>query len=93
MVIKEGMAYGCVPVVTALEGNKMHLQNGYNSILIDDFKNEDAVVEQAGKQINTLLANDSQLKQLSTNAYEYAHKHFDKAQFLQAYRRFLMNTP
>ena len=93
MVIKEGMAYGCVPLVTALEGNKMHLKNGYNSILIDEFENEEAVVKQAIAQINGLIADDAVLKQLSQTAYEYAKKHFDRQQFLSAYREFLMNTP
>jgi glycosyltransferase involved in cell wall biosynthesis len=93
MVIKEGMAYGCVPLVTALEGNKMHLKNGYNSILIDEFENEDAVVKQGIIQVNLLLNDDRKLKQLSETAHEYAQKHFDKAQFLHAYREFLLNTP
>ncbi|HTE24675.1 glycosyltransferase family 4 protein [Flavitalea sp.] len=93
MVIKEGMAYGCVPLVTALEGNKMHLKNGYNSILIDEFENEEAVVKQAIIQINGLLADEARLKQLSKTAYEYAAKHFDRQQFLMAYREFLMHTP
>jgi glycosyltransferase involved in cell wall biosynthesis len=93
MVIKEGMAYGCVPLVTALEGNKMHLKNNFNSILIDEFENEDALVKQAIIEINRLIAGDSKLRQLSLTAYEYAVKHFDKNQFLKAYREFLMNTP
>jgi glycosyltransferase involved in cell wall biosynthesis len=92
MVIKEGMAYGCVPLVTALEGNKMHLKNGYNSILIDEFENEEAVVKQAIVQIDKLIADYAGLKQLSQTAYEYAKKHFDRQQFLNAYREFLMNT-
>jgi len=93
MVIKEGMAYGCVPLVTALEGNKMHLKNGYNSILIGEFENEEAVVKQAITQINGLLADDGRLKEMSQTAYEYAAKHFDRQQFFKAYREFLMNTP
>ncbi|MHA4844305.1 glycosyltransferase family 4 protein [Flavitalea antarctica] len=93
MVIKEGMAYGCVPLVTALEGNKMHLKNGYNSILIDDFGNEEAVVKQGITQISMLLTNITKLNELSLTAYEYAKKHFDKTQFLKTYREFLMNTP
>jgi glycosyltransferase involved in cell wall biosynthesis len=93
MVIKEGMAYGCVPLVTALEGNKMHLKNGYNSILIDEVENEDAVVSEAIAAITMLLNNNIRLNEMSATAYEYAKQHFDKTQFLHAYREFLMNQP
>ncbi|RYY18383.1 MAG: glycosyltransferase [Chitinophagaceae bacterium] len=93
MVIKEGMAYGCVPLVTALEGNKMHLKSGYNSVLIDEFENEEAVVKQAVAEISRLLVDDLKLQELGATAHEYAKKHFNKSKFLRDYHAFLMNTP
>jgi len=93
MVIKEGMACGCVPLVTALEGNKMHLKNGYNAILIDEIENEEHVVKEGIKAINLLLVNKTKLDELSHTAHEYAKKHFDKTKFLLTYREFLMNNP
>ena len=90
MVIKEAMANGCVPVVTALEGNKTHLKNGQNALLIEAVTDEAAVVQQGIEQLNSLIAPDtSRLQQLSAAAREYAKKHFSKDAFIQAYRNLL----
>jgi glycosyltransferase involved in cell wall biosynthesis len=91
MVIKEGMAYGCVPLVTALEGNKMHLKNMFNAILIDDTENEDSVVQQGISQLESLLLTESLLTCLSSSGFEYAREHFNKERFLKSYREFLLN--
>ena len=91
MVIKEGMASGCVPLVTALEGNKMHLKSGFNAVLIEDYTNEEAVVRQGITAITSLLDNRSGLQHLSASAYQYAKDHFTKAHFLATYRNFLLN--
>jgi L-malate glycosyltransferase len=92
MVIKESMAYGCIPIVTALPGNKTHLGTGYNALLIDEIENEELVVEQAIKNIQALMKNHELLKLLSTNAYEYARNKFQKTYFLNTYRSLLTQT-
>jgi L-malate glycosyltransferase len=90
MVIKEAMAYGCVPVVTALEGNKTHLKNGQNALLIEAVTDEAAVVHQGIEQIRSLIApHTSRLQELSATARAYAKKHFSKDAFMQAYRKLL----
>jgi glycosyltransferase involved in cell wall biosynthesis len=89
MVIKEAMAYGCVPVVTALEGNKTHLKNGQNALLIEAVTDEAAVVQQGIEQIRSLIENTSRLQELAAAAREYAKKHFSKDVFMQAYRKLL----
>jgi len=91
MLIKEGMAYGCVPVVTALEGNKMHLSSERNALLIDAVEDEEAVVEQGIARLNRLLNEPALLEKLSANAMAYARLHFDKRKFEQAYRDLLLN--
>ena len=88
MVIKEAMAYGCVPVVTALEGNKTHLKNGRNALLIEAITDEAAVVQQGIEQIRT-LTDTARLQELSAAARAYAQKHFSKDAFMQAYRQLL----
>ncbi|RYY19091.1 MAG: glycosyltransferase, partial [Chitinophagaceae bacterium] len=93
MVIKEGMAYGCVPVVTALEGNKMHLTHNKNALLIEAVEDETSVVTLGIKQLQSLLDDETLLHQLSTAAREYAVKHFDRTQFLQDYKSFLLAEP
>jgi glycosyltransferase involved in cell wall biosynthesis len=92
MFIKEGMARGCVPVVTALEGNKMHLTSGYNSLLIDAVEDEKKVVELGIEQIEKLASNLILLRKLSENAYTYARNNFRKEKFNMEYRKLLLTT-
>lgn len=92
VVVKEGMSYGCVPVVTALPGNMIHLRHMENSILMEKPENEEAVVQQGIQCIQLLLNNRKLLIQLSSNAYEYAREHFGKDKFLETYHRLLTET-
>ncbi len=92
MLIKEGMANGCVPVVTALEGNKTHLVHMQNAMLIDNPENEEGVVLQGIAHIAALCEDNNKLHVLSDAAYNYALQHFDRAIFLQKYRQFFRST-
>ncbi len=87
MIIKEGMACGCVPVVTALEGNKMHLHHGMNSLLIDAVEDEEMVVRLGIEQLLSLVNDTSLLTSLSKACYDYAVAHFSRDKFIQAYRK------
>lgn len=89
MLIKESMAYGCVPIVTALEGNKMHLQDHFNALLIDAVEDEEKVVKEGIERIEELVANQELLKRLSNDAHAYAMKYFDKRKFLRECRELL----
>jgi glycosyltransferase involved in cell wall biosynthesis len=90
VVVKEGMAYGCVPIVTSLPGNKIHLKHLSNALLIDN-ENENKVVEDGIRHIELVLSQPQLLKKLSKNAYEYAQKKFGKQDFLTAYRIILLS--
>src|SRR5205823_6593864 len=78
MLIKEGMACGCVPVVTALEGNKTHLRHGENALLIENVTDEKAVVAGGIQHIRSLVEDSSLLTRLSREVYRYAAVYFDK---------------
>ncbi len=92
MLIKEGMACGCIPVVTDLVGNKTHLRHMENGLLINDFENEPAVVKNGIANLE-MLCNDLEFsRSLSDRAYQYACKHFNREQFLQAYRNFFLSS-
>jgi glycosyltransferase involved in cell wall biosynthesis len=92
MFIKESMANGCIPVVTALPGNRMHLKDRMNSLLIQEIQDETKLVKE-GIQIITALANDKNLCiQLSGEAYKYAKEHFSRDEFNKAFRRLLMSV-
>ncbi len=88
MLIKEGMANGCIPVVTALEGNKSHLFHNENALLIQNPEDEKHVLAEGIHYLKVLTNNLYELERLSGNAYEYARKHFDKANFIAAYKAF-----
>lgn len=90
MVIKEGMACGCVPLVTALEGNKTHLTDRQNGLLIEAIENEEKVVEQAIEIIKELIQNPSLISKISENSYQYASKHFQKMHFIEQCRKLLV---
>ncbi|MBS1643839.1 MAG: glycosyltransferase family 4 protein [Bacteroidetes bacterium] len=90
MVIKEGMANGCIPLVTALPGNTSHLREKENALLIFEVAEEDAVVREGIAQINWLLENAAARKQLSEHCHQYAVAHFSKAQFIKQYRDLLL---
>ena len=90
MVIKEGMARACIPFVTALEGNRMHLKHEENALLIHAIEDEAALVQEAIQIIEKIIQNPEQIPVLSDKAWQYAHTHFDKKNFLKTYRQFLL---
>jgi glycosyltransferase involved in cell wall biosynthesis len=89
VLIKEAMAHGCIPVVTALPGIMTHLIDGENSLLIDAVDDENGVIEKGIELINLLLKKRQVLEVISNTCYEYAKKHFDKQIFFQSYAELL----
>jgi glycosyltransferase involved in cell wall biosynthesis len=89
VVVKEGMSFGCVPIVTALPGNKTHLVHNFNALLLDDVENEDSVVNHAITNIEMLCNKPGALRQLSENCYDYAKQNFSKEDFFKSYRQLL----
>jgi L-malate glycosyltransferase len=85
VLVKEAMAHGCVPVVTALPGIMTHLADGINSLLIFNYENENHVIEDGIRKINLLLEKKQVLETISNTCYEYAKFHFNKTSFLQSY--------
>ena len=68
MLIKEGMACSCIPLVTALEGNKTHLQSGENALLITNIEDENALVAEAMSHIKSLILDSALRIQICANA-------------------------
>lgn len=92
MVIKEGMINGCIPLVTALEGNRMHLTHMENALLIDAVEDEEKVVEDGIQHIKWLVQHAVEIPALAKRSYSYAVDHFDKKRFQQIYRAFLIDN-
>jgi L-malate glycosyltransferase len=90
MFIKESMANGCIPLVTALPGNLMHLKDGYNALLIHEIHDENALVQEAIEKIHLLLGDRDLCRHLSREAYQYAKTHFSRQVFNKCYRELLI---
>lgn len=89
MLIKEGMANGCIPVVTALDGNKSHLKNRQNAMLIDRPEDETYVVQTGYEHLKILSTDNTLCKDLSARCYQYATVHFNQEIFIDKYKAFL----
>ena len=89
MVIKESMAFGCIPVVTALPGNLTHLAHLHNALLLHQINDENKLIAEAIGNLNTLLKDPLLTQQLSGNAYRYAKANFKKEIFITRYRELL----
>ncbi|HTB24800.1 MAG TPA: glycosyltransferase family 4 protein, partial [Puia sp.] len=92
MFIKESMANGCIPVVTALPGNLMHLKDRYNSLLIHEILDEAKLIQEGIQIIIELTRNRNFCLQLSREAYNYAKQHFSRDEFNAAYRKLLTHN-
>jgi glycosyltransferase involved in cell wall biosynthesis len=90
MFIKEAMAHGCIPVVTALPGNLTHLRDGENCLLINEIQDEDQIVSEALGQISLLIHDKALCRKLSKNAHQYAEIYFNRTAFTTAYRELLI---
>jgi glycosyltransferase involved in cell wall biosynthesis len=89
MFIKESMAHGCIPLVTALPGNKTHIKNGENGLFIEEIVDESGLVKEAVEKITGLTRDRIECIRISREAYRYAQLHFNRLAFNQAYRALL----
>jgi glycosyltransferase involved in cell wall biosynthesis len=90
MFIKESMAHSCIPVVTALPGNLMHLEDRVNALLIPNLQDETEIVQHAIRILEELSANKNLCRQISSMAYHYAKNNFTREKFDKSYRALLL---
>ena len=87
MVIAEAMAYGCVPIVTAVGAIPTQLRHGEEVILTDPMK----CVEETIEWILRLEGNPETLQELSKKAYLYAEEHFAADRFDNAWKQLIQS--
>ncbi len=90
MFIKEAMANGTIPVVTALPGNLLHLKDNDNALLLTHPAEEEKVILEAIAILEKLIVDQQQLRRLSLTDRQYAKDRFSKAVFAQQYREILL---
>jgi glycosyltransferase involved in cell wall biosynthesis len=89
MFIKESMAQGCIPLLTALPGNRAHISDGENGLFIDEIQDEPGLVTEAVEKITKLTGDREGCIRISQQAYHYAALHFNRQSFNEAYRQLL----
>lgn len=92
MFIKESMAHGCIPVVTALPGNLMHLKDRQNCLLIHAVQNEQEVISLGIEKIMELINDVNLCIKLSSNAYTYAKNNFNRESFTNKYQQLFLSS-
>jgi glycosyltransferase involved in cell wall biosynthesis len=81
-VISEAMAFGCVPIVTAVGAIPEVLVHGKQAIITNPLK----CVDESVHYLNALLEDYSEYETLSKNAYLYAKEEFDSNRFNNGWR-------
>ncbi|WP_136524742.1 glycosyltransferase family 4 protein [Geomonas ferrireducens] len=90
MVIMEAMAFGVVPISTAVGGIPTHVQSGTNGWLVPDTADEEEIVGMMCRFATAMCEERDLLEKLSQNAYAYAKEKFSGESFCAAYRMVLM---
>lgn len=89
LAVMEAMAYGVVPVCTAVGGIPEHVLPGKTGILVED-REEEKVVADFVETIERLERDRQKLGQLSKAAHRYARDHFSFETFCSEYRQLLL---
>lgn len=89
MVVMEAMARGVVCICTDVGGISEHIVNGSNGFLVENYDDENKIIEEFVRLITLLETDRILLKKLSKNSYEYAKENFGKKPFVDYYRKVL----
>jgi glycosyltransferase involved in cell wall biosynthesis len=88
----DAMAYGLVPIVTAVGGIPEHVLPGRTGYLFDAGLGEDQMLEQMLTCLATLEQNRSLLAALSAGAAGHAHEHFCRDDFERSWREMILGS-
>lgn len=92
MVIMEAMAQGLAIVSTSVGEVPLHIKNGINGFLIDDYNNPEAVVSEGVRFILKLWQTPALLTEISARNIAYAYEHFGMDRFQNNYRELIANV-
>jgi L-malate glycosyltransferase len=89
MAVMEMMAYGKVVVSTAVGGIPDYITHGENGFLIENYRDENKIIEEGILILTNLLNNKVLLEQVSKKSRLYAEEHFSGKAFCENYRKVL----
>ena len=89
MAVMEMMAYGKVVVSTAVGGIPDYITHGENGFLIENYRDENKIIEEGILILTNLLNNKVLLEQVSKKSRLYAEEHFSGKAFCENYSKVL----
>lgn len=89
IAVMEMMAYGKTVVSTAVGGIPDYITHGENGFLIENFSDENKIIEEGIRILTNLLNNKILLEQVSKKSRLYAEEHFSGKAFCENYRMVL----
>jgi L-malate glycosyltransferase len=91
IVVMEMMAYGKVVVSTAVGVIPDYINNGENGFLIENYRDENKIIEEGILILTNLLNNKILLEKVNKKSRLYAKEHFSGKAFCENYRKVLFN--
>ena len=89
MAVMEMMAYGKVVVSTAVGGIPNYIINEENGFLIENYRDENKIIEGGISILTNLLNNKILLEEVSKKSRLYAEEYFSGKAFCENYRKIL----
>ena len=90
IAVMEMMAHGKVVVSTAVDGIPDYIANGENGFLLENYIDENRIIEEGIFVLQNLVSNKILLKQVSEKSRQYAEEHFSGKTFCDKYRSVLI---
>ena len=87
----EMMAHGKVVVSTAINAIPDYIVNGENGFLIEDYQDENKIIDEAVSILNNLADNRTVLKAVGEKSRLYAENHFSEKAFCEGYRKIIFS--
>jgi L-malate glycosyltransferase len=87
IAVMEMMAHGKVVVSTAVDGIPDYITNDVNGFLIENFHDENRIIDAAVALLTQLAGNKDQLARVGAGSREYAAAHFSGTTFCESYRK------
>lgn len=89
IAVMEMMAYGKVVVATAVGGIPDYITNGENGFLIENYDDENKIIDDAVSILQNLANNKTLLNEVGERSRGYAETYFSENAFCENYRKVL----
>jgi glycosyltransferase involved in cell wall biosynthesis len=91
LAVMEMMAHGKVVVSTAINAIPDYIVDGENGFLIENYDDENKIIDEAVGILNNLAANRTLLETVGEKSRLYAENHFSEKAFCEGYRKIIFS--